>query len=180
MNATAEASPAYAAAPAVPATRSIEGDPRRKSPMLATLLSVMPGLGQIYVGYYRHGFVNALVVGGLCTFMEPAPSTLVPLAAMFLAFFWMYNLVDAGRRALFYNEALAGRSGIALPDELGSPAFRGSIAGGIAIAFVGAVLLSNTRFGMSLEWVGEWWPAGLIILGAYLAGRAILDRTRPS
>lgn len=174
MNAPAEAASVYAA----PA-RSIEGDPRRKSPMLATLLSVMPGLGQIYVGYYRHGFVNALVVGSLCTFMEPAPNTLVVLLAMFLAFFWMYNIVDAGRRALLYNEALAGRSGIVLPEELGSPAFRGSIAGGVAIAFVGAVLLSNTRFGVSLEWVGEWWPLALIAFGLYLVGRSVIDRSRP-
>ena len=181
MNATAEAAaPVYTAPAPAPVARSIEGDPRRKSPLLASFLSAMPGLGQIYVGYYRHGFVNALVIGGLCSFMEPAPNTLVPLVAIFLAFFWLYNIVDAGRRALLYNEALAGRSGVVLPEELGSPAFRGSIAGGIAIAFVGAILLSNTRFGMSLEWVGDWWPAGLIVLGAYLAVRSILDRTRPS
>ena len=110
MNATAEAAaPVYTAPAAAPVPRSIEGDPRRKSPLLASFLSAMPGLGQIYVGYYRHGFVNALVIGGLCSFMEPAPSTLVPLAAIFLAFFWLYNIVDAGRRALFaYVRSLFG------------------------------------------------------------------------
>ena len=34
----------------------------RKSPLVATLLSCMPGLGQIYVGYYQQGFINMLVV----------------------------------------------------------------------------------------------------------------------
>jgi TM2 domain-containing membrane protein YozV len=41
------------------------GDPRRKSPLFATFLSAMPGLGQVYVGYYQRGFINAVVVGTL-------------------------------------------------------------------------------------------------------------------
>ena len=45
--------------------RAFLDDPRRKSPWLAAILSAMPGLGQIYVGYYQQGFINALVVGGL-------------------------------------------------------------------------------------------------------------------
>jgi hypothetical protein len=158
----------------------ITGDPRRKSPVLAMFLSAMPGLGQIYVGYYRQGFINAVVIGSLISFMEPAPNTLVPLAALFMAFFWLYNIIDAGRRALLYNEALAGRSGIELPEESKTPGLRGSIFGGLAVAFVGGVLLSNTLFGMSLEWVASWWPAALIVFGVYLAGRAVMDRMRPA
>ena len=73
-----------------------------------------------------------------------------------------------------------GRSGIELPEESKSPGLRGSIFGGLAVAFVGGVLLSNTLFGMSLDWVASWWPAALIIFGVYLAVRAILDRTRPA
>ena len=171
MNAPAEAA-VYA--------HAITGDPRRKSPVLAMFLSAMPGLGQIYVGYYRQGFTNALVIGTIMTLLEPAPNDVVPLMALFMAFFWLYNIVDAGRRALLYNEALAGRSGIELPEESKSPGLRGSIFGGLAVAFVGGVLLSNTLFGVSLEWVAEWWPAALIIFGVYLAVRAVLDRTRPT
>ena len=36
-------------------------DARYKSPMLAGFLSVMPGLGQVYVGYYQVGFVHAII-----------------------------------------------------------------------------------------------------------------------
>jgi TM2 domain-containing membrane protein YozV len=171
MNAPAEAA-VYA--------HGITGDPRRKSPVLAMFLSVMPGLGQIYVGYYRQGFTNALVIGTIMSMFEPAPNNFVPLMAIFMAFFWLYNIVDAGRRALLYNEALAGRSGVELPEESKSPGIRGSIFGGLAVAFVGAVLLSNTLFGMSLEWVASWWPAALIVFGLYLVGRSVLDRTRPA
>jgi TM2 domain-containing membrane protein YozV len=87
MNAPAEAA-VYA--------HAITGDPRRKSPVLAMFLSAMPGLGQIYVGYYRQGFTNALVIGTIMTLLEPAPNDVVPLMALFMAFFWLYNIVDAG------------------------------------------------------------------------------------
>jgi len=173
MNAPAEAA-------VYPVSRAIEADPRRKSPVLATFLSFMPGLGQIYVGYYRQGFINAIVIGTLCTLMEPAPNELTPLLALFMAFYWLYNIVDAGRRALLYNEALAGRSGIELPEESKTPGMRGSIVGGLAIAIVGGILLSNTLLGMSLEWIQDWWPAALILFGLYLVGRAVIDRGRPA
>ena len=75
---------------------------------------------------------------------------LTPLAALFLAFFWLYNIVDAGRRALLYNEALAGRSGIELPEDF-RPGLHGSIPGGLAVVAVGGVLLSHTRFGLPLD-----------------------------
>jgi len=153
---------------------SVAGDPRRKHPLLALVLSAMPGLGQVYVGYYQRGFVHAIVVGTLLALIHSGLGPLTPLAALFLAFFWLYNIVDAGRRAVLYNEALAGRAGIELPEDFKSPALRGSIPGGLAIIAVGGVLLSNTLFGVSLDWVRDWWPAALIIFGVYLVGRSIL------
>lgn len=164
--------PAYVTAPAM----SVLGDPRRKSPLFASFLSAMPGLGQIYVGYYQRGFINAIVVSVLITLLASRLGPLTPLAAVFLAFFWLYNIVDAGRRALLYNEALAGRSGIELPDELNAPALRGSIPGGLAIVAIGGVLLAHTRFGLPLDWVREWWPAALIAFGIYLVARSVTAR----
>ena len=154
---------------------SLTGDPRRKSPLFASFLSMMPGLGQIYVGYYQRGFIHAIVVASLIALLSDDIGPLTPLAAVFLAFFWLYNIVDAGRRALLYNEALAGRSGIELPEDFKTPALRGSIPGGVAIAAVGAVLLSHTVFGMSLEWVNDWWPAALILFGVYLVARSVMS-----
>ena len=42
----------------------LAGDQRRKSPTLAALLSLMPGLGQVYVGYYQQGFIDIAVAAG--------------------------------------------------------------------------------------------------------------------
>jgi TM2 domain-containing membrane protein YozV len=158
----------------VPAT-SVFADPRRKAPLFASFLSIMPGLGQVYVGYYQQGFIHAIVVSTLVALLASRLGPLTPLAAIFLAFFWLYNIVDAGRRALLYNEALAGRNGIALPDEFKTPALRGSIPGGLAVLTVGGVLLSHTLFRVSLDWLNEWWPAALILFGIYLVARSVMS-----
>lgn len=160
-------------APPAPYTR----DPRQKTPFLAGLLSVVPGLGQVYVGYYQRGFIHAVVTATLISFLAATNiGALVPLAAVFLGFFWLYNIVDASRRASLYNQALAGMSNVELPEDFKAPGFRGSVAGGLAIAALGLILLLHTRFGVPLDWVEEWWPAALILAGAYLVWKAWQDR----
>jgi hypothetical protein len=155
-------------------------DPRRKSPALATIMSAMPGLGQIYVGYYQQGFTNIMVIAGTITVLSNSNqwgvNGLEPLLGVFLAFYWLYNLVDAGRRASFYNQALAGMETGALPDEVRLPSGAGSLAGGIVLVAVGLVIFSNTMFGVSLEWLERWWPLGLVIGGAYLIYSSVRDR----
>ena len=90
--------------------------------------------------------------------------------ALFLAFFWLYNIVDAGRRAALYNQALDGIGNLEMPKDLELP-FGGSLAGGAALAALGVILLLNTRFDMSLAWVGEWWPLALVLFGGYLIAK---------
>ena len=168
------AAPVYVTVPAM----SLTGDPRRKSPLFASGLSLMPGLGQVYVGYYQRGFIHAIVVSALIAMLSADLGPLTPLAALFLAFFWLYNIVDAGRRAMLFNETLAGRTGIELPQDFATPGLGGSIPGGLTLAAVGGVLLAHTRFGMPLDWVRDWWPAALILFGIYLVGRSIMDRPK--
>jgi len=141
----------------------------------------MPGLGQVYVGYYPRGFVHALVVATLISVLSSQDnhSALVPLGALFLVFFWLYNIIDAGRRAAMYNHALAGGEMIDLPKDLSLPGMRGSIVGGMVLVGLGLVLLSHTAYGYSLDWLEDWWPAGLLILGTYLVVKGALER-RPA
>lgn len=148
-------------------------DPRRKSPLLALILSAMPGLGQVYVGYYNQAFVNMLVCGGTIFLLSVsdrhyALSSLQPFLGFFLAFYWLYNMLDAYRRAAFYNQALAGLGPVDFPEDMKLPKTQGSLAGGIALIAVGLLLFANTALGMSLDWVEQWWPMGLVLLGAYL------------
>ena len=153
-------------------------DPRRKSPALACILSLMPGLGQVYVGYYQRGFIHAIVVAILITVLASnSLRELTPLAAIFLAFFCLYNIIDAGRRATLYNQVLAGGSDIELPEDFKTPSIGGSIFGGVTLLAIGFIILLNTRFGVSLEWLEEWWPAAIMVFGAYLLMKALKERS---
>lgn len=174
--AQAPAAPAPAPPPA-PALSPALNDPRRKKPFLASVLSLMPGLGQVYVGYYKQGFTNAITVALLISFMTLEIEPLMPLAGLFMAFFWLYNIVDAGRRASLYNQALAGGGDIDLPDSFEAPSLGGSMMGGAALIVIGLILLSNTLFGASLEWLESWWPVVLVGFGGYLVYRAMQEKS---
>ena len=151
---------------------------QHKSPFIACVLSLMPGVGQIYVGYYKLGFIhNVVFASAIMLLTTRLPDPMYPLLSIFLAFFFIYNIVDAGRRAIYYNLALDGVEGIELPSmQLGVPSFGGSFAGGLAMIGLGVILLANTRFGISLAWIEEWWPAAPILLGVYLLTKAIQER----
>ena len=146
-------------------------DPRRRSVPLATALSVVPGLGQIYIGYYKHGFIHAIVIASIIALLnmrltDPA----IALLALFMVFFWLYNIVDAGRRATFWNQVLEGSENVEIPSGgFSLPGPGGSLAGGVVLIVIGSILLANTAFGISLMWLEQWWPLAPIAGGVYLA-----------
>ena len=144
-------------------------DPRKKSVILAMLLSGMPGLGQVYVGYYHLAFRNILVICGLIAILATGDlHDLEPVIGLFLAFFWLHNIVDAGRRASFYNQALAGLRPMDLPEDGKAPQPMGSFAGGVLLVAVGVTLFLNTMFRIPLDWLAQWWPLALVGGGAWL------------
>jgi len=172
-------SPQLEPAPHEPAPRSyvrvdprerFVDDPRRKSALTAAILSAMPGLGQIYVGYYQRGFVHALTVAGLIAIIAGGviDGDVVGVVGFLLAFFWLYNVIDAARRASLYNQALSGLRPMDLPEDARGARSVGSLAGGVALIAAGLVLFGHTMFGMSLAWVGQWWPMAIVGLGAWL------------
>ena len=149
--------------------------------MLAAFLSIVPGLGQVYVGYYRQGFVNVIVIGTLISLLAPGPRVhwpLTPLLVFFLVFYWLYNLVDAARRASFYNQSLAGIAPTEIPRQFRMPESHGSLAGGLLLILAGIVIGSHTVFGYSLEWLQRWWPIAPILIGTYLVYQSIAERNR--
>ncbi len=181
------AAPVSAAPPLPAAGAAVPPSPQgamprfhRKSPFLAGLLSLMPGIGQIYVGYYALGFIHIAVFATTIALLASAPplSGLSPALGVFLGFFVIYNIVDACRRATLYNLAVDGVQGIELPDmNAPLPKLQGSVTGGVALIAFGVLLLSNTLFGLSLDWLESWWPMGLVGLGAYLVAKARQERS---
>ena len=96
-------------------------DPRRKHPLLAMVLSAMPGLGQIYVGYYQQGITLVVIAAALVTVSSRSWSfglnEFEPMLMMFTIFTWLYSCVDAGRRASLYNQSLSGLRPMDLPED---------------------------------------------------------------
>ena len=151
-------------------------DPRAKSPLLAGFLSLMPGLGQIYVGYYQRGFVHILVVASvIAMIVNNVAEGLIPMFGLFLAFFWLYNIIDAARRANMYNMALQGADPMALPDDFEMPTTRGSVAGGVTLIVFGFIFLLHTRFGVPLEWLKDWWPMAPLLFGVWLVYKGMMN-----
>jgi hypothetical protein len=159
-------------------------DPRRKSSFIAALLSFVPGLGQVYVGYYRRGFINILVFGSVFSLLVSTNGNLpfTPLGIMFLVFFEFYNIIDASRRATLFNLSLEGIEQIDLPDELTNKpmAINGSYLLGAVLVIGGAIALSNTLFGITLQWLEYWWPVAPIGFGLYLVYLAWKDKQEES
>jgi hypothetical protein len=137
----------------------------------------MPGLGQVYVGYYQQGFIHIAVVGTLISLLASnAVTGLVPLLGMFLVFFWLYNIVDAGRRAAYFNQALAGLEPGELPKSVGFPGAESSLVVGAILIIVGGIALSHTLLGYPLDWLEDWWPVALVLVGGYLIYKALTEK----
>lgn len=152
-------------------------DPRQKSPFYAGLLSLLPGLGQVYVGYYKKGFGNIIVAATILSMLTGSESYQPYITGdiFFLIFFLLYNVIDAVRRAALYNLTLEGIEQIDLPDDLSISVLGGSYLGGAALLVFGIIALSYTAFGLSLDWLNEWWPLLPIGFGGYLVYKAWLD-----
>lgn len=155
---------------AVPPQAVAPGSIAHKNPALATWLSLMPGLGQIYVGYYQQGFIHMAVAAVTITILSRGgPGTLFGL---FLAFFWLYNMIDANRRAHHYNRVLAGLGGENVPEDFKLPGARGSLPAGIILVVVGVLFLLDLNTDISLDWIENWWPLFLVGGGVWLMVKA--------
>jgi hypothetical protein len=160
----------------LPPRAPVDKDPLRRSPFLATVLSFVPGLGQVYVGYYQLGFIHAVVISVILALLASGDlGPLIPLLSVFMGFFWLYNVVDAGRRAILVNEALAGRGNFELPRDFTAPGLQGTVLGGSILVGIGLLILARTLFGVSLEWMESWWPVAIVAFGAYLIIKARSD-----
>jgi hypothetical protein len=136
--------------------------PMQKSPALAAALSLMPGLGQVYVGYYLAGFINVLVVALLINVTAhihgEGPQ---PFLGLFLSFFWLFNMFDAARRATLYNRYIAGTREVTPPTD--SP-----LVGGIILLIIGILLTLAITFDIRLAFLETIWPLILVAAAVYL------------
>ena len=169
--------------PPAPAQYQVPPPQRRrdlpyKQGWLAGLLSgIFPGLGQVYVGYNRHGITIAVIFVVVITSLSGGdPVGLEPLLGMSLGFIWFYGIIDSVRRAQAFNRALDGYGQQAVPDDIKLPGTGGSMVGGILLVIFGVILIAHTRFDADLTWIRDWWPLALIGLGGWLIYRSRVEK----
>ena len=155
--------PALAAADPRPTSASY------KSPILAGVLSLFPGIGNIYNGLYMRGLAFFLI----CVSMIVITNEGHPFFGLGIAFFWIFNVVDAYRQATLINAGYAQDLGI---DEL--PRVKSGQGGamvGAIMLLIGGFALADNYFGpIDLDWLVDLWPVFLMVIGAWL----ILDTLR--
>lgn len=143
--------------------------PLRKSASMATWLSLMPGMGQVYVGYYQKGFSYLATVAVVIAMLNLGlPNAMNAMLGIFLGFFWIFNMIDANRRANHFNRAMSGMATDALPDEFELPSKLGSVPAGVVLVIVGVLIVLDLNFNVSLAWLENWWPLILVGFGGWL------------
>lgn len=138
----------------------------RKNATVAGVLSAMPGLGQVYVGYYQRGFIHIAVAAGVIFMLNQREfSDLQPLLGVFLAFFWIYNMIDAARCAGAVNRGVEAGLQPQLPELPAAIGGSGSMFTGVILVGAGLLFLGHTVMDFSLAWLADWWPLALILFG---------------
>jgi TM2 domain-containing membrane protein YozV len=138
-----------------------------KNPILATVLSLFPGLGQVYNGQPAKAFVFfAAWVTGIWGAAEINPFPF----AFIIPFAYLYNMVDAYRSAAAINARCLG--GGAAEEEEGpeSPAW------GSTLVVLGVVLLAHNLGWINLAAVERYWPVLLIGGGVAMVLASIRKR----
>jgi uncharacterized membrane protein HdeD (DUF308 family) len=88
----------------------------------------------------------------------PFPGILIP--------FWMvFSIIDATQQARAINATGAPMPGILGEDK--PVKVSGSLTAGILLVLIGGFLLLNNFVTIDLSFLNDWWPALLILFGAW-------------
>jgi len=101
-----------------------------KNPYLATLLSIFPGIGQMYNGQVFKGILIKIIWQILIIIISGLTLNITGIAIMIITYLmvWIYNLMDAYRDAkeinanngnYFYNENLKHKIHLNNPSDIG-------------------------------------------------------------
>lgn len=151
---------------------------REKSPFLAGIMGILPGAGHLYLGATNRGlFFFGSFLAIIFALNSWALGALHPLLGLLMPFLIIYNIVDAARVARAINRAVA----------LGQPTPRFGVPwisardgadariSGYVLIGIGVLLLGVTRFDWDLDWLIDWWPVALIVIGARMLSRSRED-----
>jgi hypothetical protein len=146
----------------------------RKNPILAAVLSGFPGMGHIYNGLYARGVTFFLIILSLIGIVDRSDNDLFGFA---IAFFWVFNILDAYRQATLINYGYAQDLGLAdLPRH--PRASQGGLAAGVILFFLGVYALLERYLAIRLDWIFDLWPFALVFVGGWMIWASLRDRAR--
>lgn len=139
---------------------------RPKIPGLALVLSLFPGVGQLYNGHIQKAFAFFATFAGSIYMAGEAD---VWLFGMFVPFVVFYAIIDAYRSATIINARAAGRPPEPEPEDedVDSPAW------GVILLSMGVVLLLNNLGVLRIVAVQRFWPLLLVIAGIVFLRRSL-------
>ncbi len=152
----------------LPVYESVPGPP--KSPPLAAFLSILlPGLGHLYVWAYERAFMIWATIA-VCIFMIISGFWGF---SFLIAFVYFFSIFDAYREAQFFNmRAEEEETPMQRADSHGRLMF------GVFLAVVAAVVLADKLDLFDMDWLYDWWPVPVFLLGVYFIVAAIRDRMK--
>jgi len=163
QTATAEPEPPPAFVPQ-PVASAVPSPVGRKNPGLAALLSLFPGVGHIYNGLYMRGVTFFLVIACLIGIVADGRH---PLFGLAIAFFWLFNVIDAYRQATLINYGYAQDLGLLDMPKVPRPG-QGGLMAGLLLSLVGLVAIADQYLAIRLDWIFNLWPFALVAIGVWL------------
>lgn len=142
----------------------------RKSPGLAGVLSMFPGLGHVYLGLYQRAFAFA---GALCIliFFNAHGHRIAVVSGPATAFVWFFAIIDAVRQARAINAGRLKEGGWAPEEQLirGGGHSTAGLTWGVILVGLGALWLIDRYVDIDWSFMERWGgPAMMILLGVIL------------
>ena len=170
--------PPVAFGPAAPARAELP--PGMKNPGASGVLGIIPGLGHLYLGLMQRGAVLFGIWVVLITFASHNSFGRGPFPGILIPFWMIFSIIDAVQQAKALNATGSPVPGILSEDK--PVKVSGSLTAGILLVLVGGFLLVSNFVTIDLSFLVDWWPALLVLFGAwqifsYWKGRQ--DQARP-
>jgi len=134
----------------------------KRSPSAAVFLSLLPGLGHIYVGQVAKGFLLGLSFVLAIRMVDEVSGPF----GILIPFLLLYAMVDAHRAAVEVNRILASGGTPPKGPDFGLTKWWGYILIGLGVLFT----LDNFDL-FDFDWIWRLWPLALIGLGIFILRR---------
>ena len=149
---------------------------RSNSPLVATLLSFVPGLGAAYNGQTSKAIVHFAIFASFFQLAIVTESVDFGLPLFVAGFFgtWLFSAVDAYRTAQLLRAGLAPDTE---QDVIARRLYGSPLAWSITLMVLGAIFLVHSIIGIRLP-VRQFLPVLLLLLGAYMLGDYLLGQRK--